>query len=262
MPVCEVHGVVDEDVRDCAPVEDLIGRGDEEGVAIDEDDDESDEGGEEGWPLPGPFLGLGLRLPEVPDVVAETADEDDGEDDEDPVLPGLEPVVPVEEHALGVDEIDALVEHVARADVVHAEADEDFSLGVGAREVLPAVRGDCLAVFRGAGSCVGHGLADVGRAEGPGARVAPDPVPGGPVEIAEERVGRVGVDGPEVDADGACAGQDKGRPALPPGDHLGVLGDGEARPGCVLQAEEGWLGSVQEQQEQQAQQEGLRHSLG
>lgn len=77
-------------------------------------------------------------------VVAQEADQDDGQRHEDPVLPGLEGVVPVVDHARRVEQVQALVEDVARADVVHAQAHQDLARGVGAPQVVPPVGRDGL----------------------------------------------------------------------------------------------------------------------
>ncbi len=222
-PVGEVDGEVDQDIRGGAPVEDLVGRGDVERVPVGQDNDQRYEGGEESRPLSLFFLCC--RLPEVLDVMTQAADEDHRQDDQRPVLPGLEGVVPVEEHALRVHQVQALVEDVARADVVQAQAGEGLAGRPRAREVLPAVCSNLLAVLWHRRPGPWHGLSHVGRAQGPGARVAREAVPVGLVQVAQDGVGRVRVDGPEVDADGAGAGQDKRGPALPPRDG-GAVRDG------------------------------------
>jgi hypothetical protein len=73
-------------------------------------------------------VALGGRLPESLEVVAEEADQDDGEHDQGPVLPELEGVVPVIDLARRVQQVEALVEHVARADVVHPRTDQVLSV--------------------------------------------------------------------------------------------------------------------------------------
>lgn len=212
-------------------------------IAIDEDDGEDEQDAQEGREL-----GAGVRggVPEGLDVVAEEADEHDGEHDEEPVLPELEGAVPVVDHVVGEDEVEALVEHVARADVVYALGDEELAPRVGAGQVVPAV----LLALRHAGAGVGQDLAHVGRAQGPGAGVACGGVPA--VERAQGRLGRVHVQAAEVEPEGAGAGQGEGRAALPPLERLCLSGDGQARA-LVLQAVERGLARPEEQAKDQRQ---------
>lgn len=168
------------------------------------------------------------------------ADQEDGEGHERPVLPELGRVVAVARLAIRVGQVEALVEDVARRDVVHAERHEHLAVRLGARQVLPAVRGHHARVLRDAGAVVGgQHVAGRGAAQGEGARVARGAVPGGQVgQGAHDGLARVRVQPPEVDTHQARARQGEGGAALPPGEAAWGLALGHSGAGFILQAEQ------------------------
>ena len=160
--------------------------------------------------------------------------------------------MPVEDEAVREQDIQALIEDVARRNVVHAGAGQHLIVGRGARQIAPAVD---LHYARSVGNArrtlsAGKHAAHVGHTETRPADVAGIRVPARHDEVGggRARVGQtvaqagprwVRDDAPEVDSD--CAGTRKRErgASVPPVEREVVAHQARAERGRFLNREEG-----------------------